>query len=51
MNETFYSGYMPLDHDEKEHLFFVMYESRNDPETDPLIVWLQGDCSSGIGMW
>jgi cathepsin A (carboxypeptidase C) len=51
MNETFYSGYMPIRKHETEYLFFVMYESRNDPETDPIIVWLQGECSSGIGMW
>jgi carboxypeptidase C (cathepsin A) len=40
MNETFYSGYMPIYPDKSEYLFFVMYESRNDPETDPIIVWL-----------
>jgi len=40
MNETFYSGYMPIYPDRKEYLYFVMYESRNDPETDPLIIWL-----------
>jgi len=51
MNETFYSGYMPIYPEKQEYLFFVMYESRNDPETDPIIVWLQGECSSQIGMW
>jgi len=51
MNETLYSGYIPLSVELDEYLFFVLYESRNEPTSDPLIIWLQGDCSSGIGMF
>lgn len=40
MNETFYTGYMPINVEEKEYLYFVMVESRNNPDTDPLIIWL-----------
>ena len=40
MNETFYTGYMPINFEEKEYLYFVMVESRNDPDSDPLIIWL-----------
>ena len=40
MNETFYTGYMPINVEEKEYLYFVMVESRNDPDSDPLIIWL-----------
>ena len=34
-------------------LYFAMAESRNDPDTDPIIVWLQGGpgCSSMLGMF
>ena len=51
MNETFYSGYMPINVEYDEYLYFVMFESRNDPAKDPIIIWLQGECSSQIGMF
>jgi len=37
----------------QERLYFAMAESRNDPDTDPIIVWLQGGpgCSSMLGMF
>ena len=50
MNETLRSGYIPINPLLREFLFFILVESRNKPETDPLIIWLQGDCSSEVGM-
>ncbi|KAG0148516.1 hypothetical protein CROQUDRAFT_41326 [Cronartium quercuum f. sp. fusiforme G11] len=45
-----YSGY--LDISESKHLFFWFFESRNSPDSDPLVLWLNGGpgCSSSTGM-
>lgn len=42
-----YSGYLDADDGDK-HFFFWMFESRNDPKTDPVVLWLNGGpgCSS-----
>ncbi|CDO94873.1 unnamed protein product [Kluyveromyces dobzhanskii CBS 2104] len=46
-----WSGY--LDHEDSKHFFYWFFESRNDPETDPVILWLNGGpgCSSFVGLF
>lgn len=33
-----YSGYLDVDYGAK-HLFFYFFESRNDPNSDPVLMW------------
>lgn len=44
------SGY--LDISDTKHLWFIFFESRNKPKTDPLVLWLNGGpgCSSSTGL-
>ncbi|KAI0354677.1 peptidase S10 serine carboxypeptidase [Trametes cingulata] len=46
-----YSGF--LDISESRHLFFWFFEARQDPESAPLIMWLNGGpgCSSTTGLF
>ncbi|CAK7894997.1 carboxypeptidase Y [[Candida] anglica] len=47
-----YTGYLDL-WDEDRHFFYWFFESRNDPKTDPIILWLNGGpgCSSSTGLF
>ncbi|KAG8752647.1 hypothetical protein FRC12_011847 [Ceratobasidium sp. 428] len=47
-----YSGYLDVDYGAK-HLFFYFFESRNRPDTDPVLMWINGGpgCSSSLGLF
>ncbi|KAF1329200.1 Serine protease family s10, partial [Globisporangium splendens] len=36
------AGYIPLKNKEADYYFHWFFESRNDPKTDPLVLWLTG---------
>ena len=46
-----HTGYLDVDALDK-HFFYWFFESRNDPENDPIILWLNGGpgCSSSTGL-
>ncbi|KAF9779565.1 peptidase S10 serine carboxypeptidase [Thelephora terrestris] len=46
-----YTGYLDVDAGAK-HLFFYFFESRRDPETDDVMMWVNGGpgCSSSMGL-
>ncbi|KAI4149757.1 MAG: hypothetical protein L6R39_002418 [Caloplaca ligustica] len=47
-----YSGYLD-DAANDKHLFYWFFESRNDPENDPVVLWINGGpgCSSLTGLF
>lgn len=46
-----WTGYLDVE-ELKKHFFFWFFESRNDPENDPLVLWINGGpgCSSSFGL-
>ncbi|KAI9001448.1 peptidase S10 serine carboxypeptidase [Trametes punicea] len=46
-----YTGYLDVDYGAK-HLFFYFFESRRDPATDDVMMWINGGpgCSSSMGL-
>jgi cathepsin A (carboxypeptidase C) len=51
LNESYYAGFQPLD--TRGSLFYWLFESRSDPSSDPLVVWLTGGpgCSSELAIF
>jgi len=51
LNETYYTGFIPIG--KKGSLFYWLFESRSNPNTDPLVIWLTGGpgCSSEIALF
>ena len=41
LEESYNTGFIPI-RDEAD-IFYVLFESRSNSETDPLVIWLQGD--------
>ena len=41
VEENQFAGYISLEHD-NSHLFYWLFESKNNPSKDPLVIWLQG---------
>lgn len=46
-----YAGYLDV-RDVDKHFFYWFYESRNDPKTDPIVLWINGGpgCVSECGL-
>jgi len=53
-NEEWYSGYIPINQNPENSLFYILFKSRqNQIDSNPLIIWLQGGpgCSSLGGLF
>ena len=51
VNETWYSGTIPLDH--SDDMFYWWFERRNSTKDDPLVLWLTGGpgCASEVALF
>lgn len=38
-----YSGYINIDPEKDNNIFFWLFESQNEPTVDPLVLWMTGD--------
>ena len=45
-----FTGYIDV---QARHLFFYFFESRSDPDKDPVVFWTNGGpgCSSSVGLF
>lgn len=48
-----YTGYVNVNSTSDRNIFYWFVESENDPENDPVLLWLQGGpgCAGTWGMW
>eukprot|EP01121_Diplochlamys_sp_Union-15-3_P003180 TRINITY_DN1302_c0_g1_i1.p1 TRINITY_DN1302_c0_g1~~TRINITY_DN1302_c0_g1_i1.p1 ORF type:complete len:419 (-),score=58.78 TRINITY_DN1302_c0_g1_i1:11-1267(-) len=51
-NFTQHSGYITIDASKNANIFYWMCESQNNPETDPVVMWMTGGpgCSSELAL-
>lgn len=42
-NDVFYSGYFPVDNEDNQDMFYMLFESRHDRARDPLFIWIRGE--------
>ena len=52
-NVTQHKGFIEVDQKSRSFYFYWFFESRNDPSSDPLVVWLTGGpgCSSELALF
>lgn len=45
-----FSGYLDIGKHAEKHLFFWFFESRNNPESSPMVMWLNGGAGSSSSL-
>jgi carboxypeptidase C (cathepsin A) len=52
-DDVFYSGYFPVDNDNGQDMFYMLFESRSDRKKDPLVIWIRGEqgCSASADLF
>jgi len=52
VDETWYSGLIEMEN-QKDDIFYWLFESHNNPQEDPLVLWLTGGpgCASEVALF